>query len=62
MPALLTGTFGIVTALMNICFYERPRGYRPAPPCYCAVWWRGTIITGTGACRRIFDATEPRNT
>ena len=22
----------------------------------------GTIITGTGACRRIFDAAEPRNT
>jgi hypothetical protein len=59
---LLTGASWFVTALMDICFYVRPGGYRSAPPCYCAVWCRGTIITGTGACRRIFDAAEPRNT
>jgi hypothetical protein len=33
-----------------------------ASPAYAGIWCRGTIITGTGAWRRIFEAAEPRNT
>ena len=55
---------GYGAATSPICWVAFRHGAAAAPQEHPAVvhYRVGTIITGTGACRRIFEAAEPRNT